>query len=133
MAYTNTLKIFETLRLAFDENQATKITEAVETAIETNDVALLESVATKTDIAEVKAEVKAGMAGVKAELTEVKVGVKAELTEVKSGVKADIAEVKAYIAETKAELIKWMFIFWIGQFASIVGVLTVILFAFFKR
>ena len=122
MAYTNTLKIFETLRLAFDENQATKITEAVETAIETNDVALLESVATKTDIAEVKAEVKAGMSGVKA-----------ELTEVKSGVKADIAEVKAYIAETKAELIKWMFIFWIGQFASIVGVLTVILFAFFKR
>ncbi len=37
------------------------------------------------------------------------------------------------LADTKAELIKWMFIFWIGQFASIVGALTAILFAFFKH
>lgn len=37
------------------------------------------------------------------------------------------------LMEVKAEFIKWMFIFWIGQFASIVGVLTAILFAFFKR
>ena len=37
------------------------------------------------------------------------------------------------IAESKAEIIRWMFIFWIGQFASIVGVLTAILFAFFKH
>ena len=33
MAYTNTLKIFETLRSVFDEKQATKIAEAVETAL----------------------------------------------------------------------------------------------------
>ncbi|PIV19029.1 MAG: hypothetical protein COS41_02490 [Elusimicrobia bacterium CG03_land_8_20_14_0_80_50_18] len=33
------------------------------------------------------------------------------------------------LAETKAEIIKWMFIFWIGQFASI----TAVLFLFFKR
>jgi hypothetical protein len=37
------------------------------------------------------------------------------------------------LAELEARLIKWMFIFWIGQFASIVGVLTAILFAFFHR
>ena len=37
------------------------------------------------------------------------------------------------LAEMKAEIIKWMFIFWIGQFTSIVGVLTAILFAFFKK
>lgn len=40
---------------------------------------------------------------------------------------------KKDLAETKAEIIKWMFIFWMGQFASIVGVLTAILFAFFKK
>lgn len=86
MAYTNTLKIFETLRSVFDEKQAAKIAEAVETALETNNATLLEKVATKSDL-----------------------------------------------AETKAEIIKWMFIFWIGQFASIVGVLTAILFAFFRK
>ncbi len=86
MAHTNTLKVFETLRSAFDEKQAAKIAEAVETALETNNADLLKEVATKRDL-----------------------------------------------AETKAEIIKWMFIFWIGQFASIVGVLTAILFAFFKK
>lgn len=86
MTYTNTLKVFETLRSVFDEKQATKIAEAVETALETSNTTLVEKVATKTDL-----------------------------------------------AEMKAEIIKWMFIFWIGQFASIVGVLTAILFAFFKK
>ena len=37
------------------------------------------------------------------------------------------------IARLESRLIRWMFIFWIGQFASIVGVLSVILFAFFRR
>jgi len=37
------------------------------------------------------------------------------------------------LMEVKVELIKWMFIFWVGQFASIVGVLTAILFAFFRK
>lgn len=40
---------------------------------------------------------------------------------------------KKDLAETKTEIIKWMFIFWMGQFASIVGVLTAILFAFFRK
>ena len=85
MAHTNTLKVFEILRSVFDEKQAAKIAEAVETGLDANNSALLEKVATKEDL-----------------------------------------------ANTKAEIIKWMFIFWIGQFASIVGVLTAILFAFFK-
>lgn len=86
MAYINTLRVFETLRSVFDEKQAARIAEVVETALETSHAALLEEVATKKDL-----------------------------------------------AGTKAEIIKWMFIFWIGQFASVVGVLTAILFAFFGK
>ncbi|MFH1838581.1 MAG: hypothetical protein ABH808_03785 [Candidatus Kuenenbacteria bacterium] len=37
-------------------------------------------------------------------------------------------EFKETIANTKAEIIKWMFIFWIGQIGAILG----ILFIFFK-
>jgi len=40
-----------------------------------------------------------------------------------------ITAVDNKISDTKSELIKWMFIFWIGQ----VGMLIGILFAFFKR
>ncbi len=60
-----------------------------------------------------------------------------QLGTVKSELKAEIAnvkaELKAEIANVEKHLVKWMFIFWIGQFASIVGILTAILFAFFKR
>lgn len=42
--------------------------------------------------------------------------------------KQDIAELRVEFSQSKFELIKWMFIFWVGQ----IGVLTGILFAFFK-
>ncbi len=45
----------------------------------------------------------------------------------------EISRLEKKIESTRADIIKWMFIFWIGQFASIVGILTAILFAFFKR
>ena len=90
MAYANTLKVFEVLRPVFDEKQATKISEAIESALETNNSALFTDMVTKAELAK-------------------------------------------QLAEMKAEIIKSMFIFWVGLFASIVGVLTVILFSFFKR
>ena len=40
----------------------------------------------------------------------------------------EIGKVRVEIAQVRADLIKWMFIFWVGQ----IGVLTGILFAFFK-
>lgn len=40
-----------------------------------------------------------------------------------------IAAVDNKISDTKSELVKWMFIFWIGQ----VGMMLGILFAFFKK
>ena len=93
MAYADTLKVFEVLRQKFDEPEARTIASAVETALETNNSALLDKVATKEDLANLRIELR----------------------------------------ETKSEIIKWMFIFWIGQFASIVGVLSAILFAFFRK
>ena len=38
--------------------------------------------------------------------------------------KEDIARLDVKIAETKAELIKWMFIFWVGQIAVMAGILA---------
>jgi len=43
-------------------------------------------------------------------------------------VKVEIGSVRNEIYSAKSELIKWMFIFWVGQ----VGVILGILFAFFK-
>ncbi len=41
--------------------------------------------------------------------------------------KKDIASLEVKIVETKSEMIKWMFIFWIGQVAVTVGLIMVYL------
>lgn len=36
--------------------------------------------------------------------------------------KAELKEVRAEIAETKAEMIKWMFVFWVGQLGATLAI-----------
>lgn len=66
------------------------------------------------------------------EMSAIKSGLSAEIKETESGLLAKIRETEsgllAKIAETHADLIKWMFIFWVGQVAVILG----LLFAFFR-
>ncbi len=40
-----------------------------------------------------------------------------------------IARLETRIADVRADLVRWMFVFWVGQ----IGALTAILFAFFRR
>ncbi|MCF6147328.1 MAG: hypothetical protein E3K37_01580 [Candidatus Kuenenia sp.] len=55
-----------------------------------------------------------------------------ETTRLEIKIESARSDLEKKIESTRTDLIKWMFIFWIGQFASIVGILTAILFAFFK-
>lgn len=41
--------------------------------------------------------------------------------------KEDLANVRIEIREVKADLIKWMFIFWIGQLAAIIAIVKLFL------
>lgn len=41
--------------------------------------------------------------------------------------KDDIANVRREIGEVKTDMIKWMFIFWIGQVAAMLGILLLFL------
>ncbi|PKN00587.1 MAG: hypothetical protein CVU78_00495 [Elusimicrobia bacterium HGW-Elusimicrobia-2] len=43
--------------------------------------------------------------------------------------KDDLRKLEIKMEQVRTEIIKWMFIFWIGQFASI----TAVLFLFFKK
>ena len=97
MPYADTLKVFDVLRENFEEKQAKTIAHAIEDALETNNKTILNNVATKADLADIKAELKGDLAGLKSGL-----------------------EIK--IADLRAELIKWMFIFWIGQMAVVFGI-----------
>lgn len=41
--------------------------------------------------------------------------------------KSDIADVKQEVSNVKADLIKWMFIFWIGQILAVLAIVNFIL------
>jgi len=65
-------------------------------------------------------------------ITEECSAIRVEMAELKAELKSDIAgvrsEFKVELKSTYANIIKWMFIFWIGQ----IGAILSILFAFFK-
>jgi CHASE3 domain sensor protein len=61
-------------------------------------------------------------------LTEEISGVNRNLSEVESKLMTQISQVKSDLMAKNVEMIRWMFIFWVGQ----VGVILGILFAFFK-
>lgn len=41
--------------------------------------------------------------------------------------KSDIADVKQEVSNVKADLIKWMFIFWVGQILAVLAIVNFIL------
>ena len=49
---------------------------------------------------------------------------KSDLLLTKAELKQDIANLEIKIEKTKAEIIKWMFIFWAGQTGIMVGILA---------
>ena len=110
--------------LAFDTYKAVKaLREAgadealAEAVVATVGDAIGGNVATKADLAEVKAELKSDMAAVKTDLAEVKAELKAELKSDIAVVRADLAEVKADIAEVEARLYRHLWV----MAAGIVG------------
>lgn len=61
MPYADTLKVYEKLREGFDEKEAKTIASAIEEAFESNNKVLLERIATKEDLANLRAEIYRAM------------------------------------------------------------------------
>ena len=122
MAIVNTLKIYEVLRPNFEEIQAKSIVDVIEEAFEQYRENQKEFLTTKEDTTNLKSELKEDISNLRAELKE-------DIANLRTEFKEDISNLRAELKEDKAEIIKWMFIFWVGQVISITG----ILFAFFKK
>ena len=114
----DTLAFSKKLREAgADERLAGAIVEGI-TAADTSELA------TKSDLGEVKAEVKAEIADVKAEL-------KAEIADVKADVRAVTDKLgtmatKAELGDVKADILKWMFGAIIAQTGIILAVVKLL-------
>ncbi|MDR0792679.1 MAG: hypothetical protein LBE82_05185, partial [Chitinophagaceae bacterium] len=47
--------------------------------------------------------------------------------------KIDLADIRAEMKDQKSEIIKWMFIFWVGQIAILAGIIFAMLNLYFKK
>ncbi len=119
--------------LAFDTHKAVKVLQdagadeqLAEAVVNTIGSAMGENVATKVDIAELKAEIAESTAATKAEIAELKVStqadttkLKADIDELKAATKAEIAELKVSTQAEIAELKVWL----LGHLWVAVGVI----------
>jgi hypothetical protein len=54
---------------------------------------------------------------------------KEDLANLKTGLMVEIEKVRTEMQKVKADIIKWMFLFWIGQLASLIAILQI----FFRK
>ncbi len=111
MTANQSIKIYEILAGQFSQpEKARELTEAIEAVIAekvekgTKDYEVL----LHKDLQILKSENEEKLAGLEGRL------------------RTDIAEVKINIAEVKADIMKWMFIFWVGSFIGTLGGLIAI-------
>ncbi len=119
MPIINTLEIYEDLKSQFKEEEARTLTKALEKSLEEYQKRQESFLATKDDIANLRAELKE-------DINNVRVATKDDIVNLRTELKEDINKVRNELANAKAEIIKWLFIFLIGQGASIVGILKFI-------
>ena len=123
------IELYEMLKPKVGEKEAKTLVEYIEAKVERKFEEKKDVLATKQDIADLKVATKQDIA-------DLKVATKQDIADLKVATKQDIAYLKQDIAnleikleKTRADIIKWMFLFWIGQLASLIAILQI----FFKR
>ena len=101
------IELYEILKPKIGEKEARTLVEYIETKVDRKLEERKDVLATKEDIANLRAATKEDIAYLK----------------------QDIANLEIKLEKTRAGIIKWMFLFWIGQLASLIAILEL----FFKR
>ena len=75
--------------------------------------------ATSEELGETELRLQAQIEGTRLEVEKVR----KEMREAELRLQKEIEGVKAEVARTKADLVKWMFLFWTGQVVALIGIL----------
>ena len=94
------IELYEILKTKLGEKEAKTLVEYIETKVDKRLEEKKDVLATKQDIANLEIATK-----------------------------QEIANLEVKIEKTKSDIIKWMFLFWIGQLASLIAILQI----FFRR
>ena len=106
------IQLFQILKQKMGEQEAEALVTFVDHKIKDNNESNLNILATKGNINLLKADVQL---------------LKQDIQTVKLELKGNISNLEVKIADSKAEMIKWMFIFWIGQVAVTVALIMIYL------
>jgi hypothetical protein len=101
------IELYEILKPKVGEKEAKTLVEYIEAKVEKKFEEKKDILATKQDIS----------------------AVKQDIANLEIAVKQDISNLEVKLEKTRADIIKWMFIFWAGQ----IGVLIAILQIFFRK
>ena len=81
----------------------------------------------KLDIEHLRAATKEDVAGLKMDIEQLRIATKLDIEHLRAATKEDMAAVLIKMSENKAETMRWMFIFWVGQVAATFGLLMMFL------
>jgi len=98
------IQLFQILRQKLGDSEAEALVTFVDAKLKDNNEQNLKVVATKEDIANLRTELK-----------------------------ENIGNLRTEAASSKAEIIKWMFIFWIGSIGVISGIIITLFNAYLKH
>lgn len=118
---TTDIQLFQILKEKLGEKEAEALVGFVDSKLKENNEANLKVLATKEDIAKLTVSTRE-------EIAKLSVSTKEDIAKLTMSTKEDTAKLDLKISETKADMIKWMFIFWTGSILTTLGGL----FAFLK-
>lgn len=121
------LELYEKLKPKLGEQEARSLLEYIDTSIE-------HRAATKADLEHMGTALKADLERV---ATALKAELREEIHGVESGLREAIHRVESSLRQEiergKSEMIKWSFLFWVGNVAAISGILFALLRAYGPR
>jgi len=126
------IEIYEALKEQIGDKPARILLEYIESKTEKEFERKKDILATKQDIELLHTATKQDIAELRADL-EVKIeqsrsATKQDIELLRTATKQDIAQLEVKIERVRADLIKWMFIFWAGQIGALIAILAL----FFK-
>jgi uncharacterized membrane-anchored protein len=98
------IELYETLKAPLGVNGAKTLVNFVEGKVENGFQARLDTFATKKDIAVLKQDI----------------------TELRADLEVKMSQLEVRMSQMESRIIKWMFIFWIGQIATLIAIMKLL-------